>query len=112
MPDAGGLDVLISTEARLASQMAGAQAEALAVRQTAEAAVAAEESRFAAELAAGAGALADRIEAECQAEIARIQAEAGAAVRRFEGLPDQRREQLAALVVRRVLAVWNPEAEA
>jgi hypothetical protein len=110
MVDAGGLDLLISTEARLASQLAAAQAEALAVRQSAQAAVEAEEAGYAAELAAGAAALATRIEQQCEAEIARIQAEADAVVRRFEGLSAQRNEQLAALVVRRVLAMWNPEA--
>jgi hypothetical protein len=106
----GGLDVLISTEARLAEQLAAAEAEAAALRQAARKAVEAEESGYAAELAAATEALAARNAEQCQDEIGKFQAAADLAVHRYEELWRQRGEELAALAVRRVLAAWSPEA--
>jgi hypothetical protein len=106
----GGLDVLISTEARLAEQLAAAEAEASALREAARQAVEAEESGYAAELVAATEALAARNAEQCQAEIGRFQVAADLAVRRYEELWRQRGEEFASLVVRRVLAAWSPEA--
>jgi hypothetical protein len=106
----GGLDVLISTEARLAEQLAAAEAEAAALREAARKEVEAEESGYAAELAAATEALAARNAEQCQAEIRRFQAAADLAVRRYGELWRQRGEDLAALVARRVLAAWSPGA--
>jgi hypothetical protein len=106
----GGLDVLISTEARLAEQLAAAEAAAAALRDAARMAVEAEESGYTAELVAATEALAASNAAQCQAEIGRFQAAADLAVRRYQELWRQRGEELAALVVRRVLAAWSPEA--
>lgn len=107
----GGLDVLITTEARLAEQLAAVQAEALATLEAARLAVEAEESGYAAELAAATAALEARSADQCQAEIARLKAAADIAVRRYEGLLRERGDGLAALVVQRVLAAWNAEAQ-
>jgi hypothetical protein len=106
----GGLDLLISTEARLAEQLAAAEADAQAIRQAAREAVAAEETGYAAELAAATEALAARTAEQRQAEIARFQAAADLDVRRYEALWRQRGEELAVLVTRRVLAELNAGA--
>lgn len=105
-----GLDLLISTEARLAEQLAAAEAEALATRAAARAAIEAEESGYAAELAAATVELAARNAEQTQAEIARLGAAADIAVHRYQELSRQRGEELAAQVVRRVLAEWSPGA--
>ena len=106
----GGLDILISTEARLAEQLAAAQAEARATHEAARLAVQAEESGYAAELATATATLAARSREQSQEEIARIKAAADSAVRRFEGLSGERGEALALLVVNRLLATWSGEA--
>jgi hypothetical protein len=110
MAAGGGLDVLITTEARLAEQLAAVEAEALATRAAARAAVDAEEAGYAEELAAAAAELGIRSAEKCQAEIARIKAAAEIAVRRYQDLSRERGEELAARVVRRVLAEWSPGA--
>ncbi|MFI5209494.1 MAG: hypothetical protein ACHQ2E_03525 [Gemmatimonadales bacterium] len=106
----GGLDVLITTEARLAEQLAAAEAEARAIREAARVAIEAEESGYAVELAAATVELAARSAEQCRTEIARLEAAAEVAVRRYQELSRQRGEELAARVVRRVLAEWSPGA--
>ncbi len=106
----GGLDVLITTEARLAEQLAAAEAEALSTRAAARAAIEAEESGYAAELAAATVALEARSAEQCQAEIARLKSVADVTVGRYLDLSRQRGEELAFRVVHRVLAEWSPEA--
>jgi hypothetical protein len=106
----GGLDVLISTEARLAEQLAAAHADAEAARAEAQLAVANAESGYAAELEAGLAELAARSAAQCKAESARLASAADVAVRRYGEVARDRGEEFAALVVRRVLAAWEPGA--
>lgn len=108
----GGLDILITTEVRLAEQLAAAQADALATREAARLAVEAAASGYAAELTAATQALAARSRERCQAEIAQIEAAADAVVQRFQGLARERSAALTSFVVDRVLRAWTGEAPA
>lgn len=106
----GGLDILVTTEVRLAEQLAAAEAEARATGEAARLAIETEALGYAAELAVATEALAARSRERCQAEIAQIEAAADTVVRRFQGLPRERGEALASFVVDRVLAAWTGEA--
>lgn len=108
----GGLDVLINTEARLAELLAAAQADAQATRVAAQRAVQTEEAGYAAELAAGLAELEARSAEQREAERARLVGAADVAVRRYQEVSRDRGEELASLVVQRVLAAWKPEAPA
>jgi hypothetical protein len=111
MAEDRGLDALIEAEARLANQLAAAEAEARASLAAARLAVEAMESRYAAEMASAAAALAAHTIERRDVEIARIRTAADVEVRRYQAVSGEREEILAAEVVRRVLDTWSTEAE-
>lgn len=102
---AGGLALLLETEAGLSRRLAQAEADAHRIRQAAREAAKAQAEQFQTLIDAEFEALARRIEDERATESDRIARVAEERARRLRELPDDQVDELAADAVRRLLAL-------
>jgi vacuolar-type H+-ATPase subunit H len=98
---------LTETEARLAAQMAEAEAEARRRVEEARAGAEQAERELAAELAAAEAALAREVEEEAGRQRAALAERARTEAARLDGLPEVEIAGLAEAVVARLLADWG-----
>jgi len=103
VPAAGGLSLLIQTEARIAERLAAADAECRAMLARAEASALAAGAHYDEQLSNSLRALEARIAAERDQEIAEIRAAAARRIGRYAEVRREKIEMLSAAVAQKVL---------